>query len=267
MIIAIYNLLFFDFKIHIPLILMRKCLQYVAAIVFATLTMMTVTAHAQQTQTADLGGWYVGQFIYKPNNKMFLWFETQTRSQKLTDLFYYHEFKGGIAAIFAKKHSFLIGTGDYKTYSYDGNFKTPMQAKEFRLWEQITLNHNIDRVKIEQRYRIEQRWVNGDFRSRFRYRVNPIIPLNKPSIQNNTLYLSLFEEVFFGNHAPYFERNRFFAGAGFQFNKWFAAQTGWIRQFDYNKTNDGSGKNFLQTTLMFTLDKSGPKEAHPSPMD
>lgn len=231
-----------------------------------TIVFLSIHLFSMAQNTKSLGSWDVASLMYKPDSTWFFYFETQTRSQKLTDIFYYHEFKGGVGINILKKHSFFVGFGDYKTYSSTGNYKAPMLAKEFRIWEQLILNNNIDRLKIEHRYRIEQRWLNGEFRSRFRYRINPIVPINKEKIGPNTLFVSLFDEVFFSNEAPYFERNRFFAGAGYQFTKLFALQLGWIRQYDYRKVDDGSGKNFLQTTLFFTIDKSH-REIHPSTMD
>lgn len=230
------------------------------------LVLLTVLhGHAQNTK---LGGWDIASFMINPNNTFSIWLETQTRSQKLASDFFYHEFKGGLVYNFPKKNSVMLGIGDYKTYSWPGNFKTPMQSKEFRIWEQLVLNNNIDRVKIEHRYRIEQRWVNGEFRHRFRYRINPVVPLNHATVTARTVYITAFDEVFFTNRSPYFERNRLFAGAGYQFSKLLALQVGWIRQYDYRKNDDGSGKNFLQTSLLFYLDKSTVKREHqPNTLD
>lgn len=227
-----------------------------------------LTSLSVKAQNDKLGSWDITNLSLSLNKKFTLWLETQTRSQKLTSDFYYHEFKGGIQYKLQDKATVMVGTGDYKTYSFPGSFKTPMQVKEWRVWEQLVISNNINRVKLEHRYRIEQRWLNGEFANRFRYRINPIIPINHSSVIPKTLYLSAFDEVFFTNNAPFFMRNRFFAGAGFQFSKVVAAQAGWIRQFDYRKADDGSGKNFLQFSLLFTLDKRiFEKEHFPNTMD
>jgi len=48
-----------------------------------------------------------------------------------------------------------------------------------------------------------------------------------------------------------------------------AFQLGFIRQFDYNTTTNGSGKNFIQSTFLFTVDKSKKNKVEklPSVMD
>jgi hypothetical protein len=223
---------------------------------------------ALQAQNNELGSWDITNLSLSLDKKFSLWLETQTRSQKLTSDFYYHEFKGGIAYKFPEKITVMLGMGDYKTYTTPGSFKTPMLVKEFRIWEQMVMSNNIGRLKLEHRYRIEQRWLNGEFNNRFRYRINPIVPINHKSVVPKTVYLSAFDEVFFTNLAPFFMRNRLFGGVGYQFSKVIAAQVGWLRQFDYRKADDGSGKNFIQTSLLFTLDKRiFEKEHFPNTID
>jgi hypothetical protein len=194
--------------------------------------------------------------------------ELQTRSQKLSNDFFYHEIKGGLQYRLNKNTSFLVGLGDYTTYAFPGNFKSPAATKEFRLWEQLSLVNNIGRVKIEHRYRVEQRWINGSFAARFRYRFNPIIPLNKPAIVPKTWFVSVFNEFFFTNSEPYFSRNRIFAGFGYQFSRIFTVQGGYLNQYDYKKSDDGSHKNFLQVSFLFTAQKKQSKvENYPNTID
>ena len=110
----------------------------------------------------------------------------------------------------------------------------------------FVLKNNINRVKIEHRYRIEQRWQNGKFANRFRYRLNPILPLNHKTVIPNTVFLTAFEELFFSNKQPYFRRSRFFVGAGYQFTKLFSMQAGYISQYENMAIpEDSYTKNFL----------------------
>lgn len=231
---------------------MQKSLLHVVIVIALSATLLPFSAMAQPDK---LGGWDIINATINPNKKFSYWFEAQTRSQSLTKDFYYHELKGGVAYNLSDKTQFFVGLGDYKTYTYPGNYEKPVAAAEFRMWEQFILKSQIDRVKIEHRYRIEQRWIYGNYRNRFRYRINPIVPLNHSKVIPKTVYLSAFDEVFFTDKGPYFERNRFFVGAGYQFTGLFALQSGFIRQFDYNTTNGGVGKNFIQTTLLFYIDK------------
>lgn len=219
-------------------------------------------------QNNKLGSWNIANLNFHLNAKFALYAELQARSQLFFTDFYYHEIKGGITYYLPKKNSLFLGFGNYETYTYPGDFKKPVTANEYRLWEQFSLNNNIDRVKIEHRYRIEQRWVNGDYFNRFRYRLNPIVPLNHHAIVPHTFFLTVFDEVFFTDKAPYFIRNRIFGGAGYEFTKLFTLQVGFIRQYDYRTSDNGSGKNFIQTSLLFNTDHTNTRrEVHPSTMD
>ena len=221
-----------------------------------------------KAQTNYVGTWNVLNTEYAINNKVSVWAEGQLRSQKFINDFYYHEVKTGVNIRPNKSFGILIGMGQYATYSNGGNFKTPVISHEFRLWEQFTLVNNIGKVKIEHRYRIEQRWRNDEYRNRFRYRLNPIIPINKKSIQNHTLFVTLYDEIFITNQPSYFERNRFFIGAGYKFSEALAAQTGYIYQFDY-KINDETGKAFFNLALLYTIDlsKKSKDDFHPTTND
>jgi len=207
-------------------------------------------------QNDKLGTWNIVNFKYNADQKWSVWAESQTRSQLFFNHFFYYEIKGGIGYSINKNFSFLFGTGRYATYSNDGNFKKPFANEEFRLWQQITMNQYLDRLKFEHRYRIEQRWLsNGGYRNRFRYRLNVVLPLKNKRLDPKTFYLTAFEEVFLTNKAPYFERNRIFGGFGYKFNNAFVLQPGYIYQFDYRADNTKSGKGFFQVALFIELEK------------
>lgn len=244
-------------------IVLPRLSKYICTLLVASCGVsMTVFA-----QPDKLGSWEMANINYQYTKHISFFGEIQARSQRLTTDFFYHEVKGGVGYSIGKKISFLVAAGDYRTYVFPGNFKS-LQTKEFRFWQQFSFKSNLDPVRVDHRFRIEQRWLNGNYRNRFRYRINPVIPINHKTIVPKTLYGVVFDELFFTNQAPYFERNRFFVGLGYQFSKLIAIQSGFLRQFDYRKTDDGSGKNFLQTSLLFTLERKEPiAPRHPQMMD
>lgn len=236
-----------------------------AGICSLAILFISLTAHSQAN---DLGFWDVVNGEWYLNKKWNFWGEVQLRSQKLTNQFYYHELKGGVNFKPDKNIAILLGTGQYGTYSNGRNFRSPVLNHEFRLWEQLTFVNNIDRLKIEHRYRIEQRWLTSGYRNRFRYRLNPIIPINKSTVGKGTLFASIYDEIFLTNKGQYFERNRFYSGLGDQFSNPFTLQINWIRQFDYLGNNTSRKKDFLQTTLIFKLNQHKSDRAiHPSSID
>jgi hypothetical protein len=146
-----------------------------------------------------------------------------------------------------------LGTGQYITYSPGGNFKKPIGTREYRLWEQFVFNDKVDRLLLEHRYRIEQRWLNGVYRNRFRYRLNLILPINHFGFDPHTFFLTTFNEIFLTNKAPHFERNRFLIGGGYKFSKLLFVQTGYCNQYDYRANGTSVTNHFLQTSLFFNF--------------
>ncbi|MBX3241771.1 MAG: DUF2490 domain-containing protein [Chitinophagaceae bacterium] len=183
--------------------------------------------------------------------------ELQLRSQSFYSDFFYYEVKGGVAYKLNKNFQFLVGTGKYITHSIaeDGSFNKPVTSDETRLWQQLTMNHYLERIKFEHRYRVEQRWISTGYQNRFRYRLNVFVPLNKPSIEKGTVYFSAFNEIFLTNKADYFSRNRAFGGVGYQFNKMLGILPGYVYQFDFDNKNDtGHGKHFFQLNFLINID-------------
>jgi hypothetical protein len=221
-----------------------------------------------KTQTPGLGSWNILNGRISLNKQWNAFGEAQLRTQKFYNHFSYHEVKGGIGYNITDKAAALIGMGQYVTYDPTGNFKSPVSNSEFRMWEQLSLTNNLDRLKLEHRYRIEQRFTSSGYRNRFRYRLNAIIPINKKKVESKTLYVAAFEEIFLTNTKPYFERNRLFGGVGYSFSDLFTLQAGWIRQFDFRANATSFTKDYMQVSLLFDfkLDRSG-KEKHPSSMD
>jgi hypothetical protein len=212
------------------------------------LLVFSFSAKAQNNKTGVFGI----ATITMPGDSVTRWgayVELQTRSNEFFNQFFYSETKGGISYDIANNYTALLGTGRYVTGENDLGL-TP--STEFRMWEQMTINSFLDRVKFEHRYRAEQRWVNGIYRNRFRYRLNMVIPLNNKKVSPGTFFVGIFDEVFFNNKAPHFERNRFSAGLGYQFDKSFSMQLSWLNQYNYNLTAPGA-KNNLAININYRI--------------
>jgi hypothetical protein len=95
-----------------------------------------------------------------------------------------------------------------------------------------------------------------------------VIPLQGKKIEPKTFYLSAWNEIFFTDKEPFFERNRLFIGGGYEFSENLAIQTGYIYQFDY-KINDETGRDFFNIALLYNFDlkQKGSHDFHPSTND
>lgn len=221
-----------------------------AAVLFPGL--FTANRASAQSDLNHLGTWNILHVRWAISQRWSLFAEPQLRSLRFYDHFHYYEVKGGVQYNLNPNFSFVFGFGEYHTYQEGGDFVRPQASDEFRTWWQLTMNQNLARLKFDHRYRAEQRWTQKGYRNRFRYRLNLNAPLNKSKSAPGAWYLTASDEIFFTDRAPYFERNRFFAGAGYVANTWLTLQAGWMRQFDY-RIDDETGRNFLQLSLTFSL--------------
>jgi len=98
------------------------------------------------------------------------------------------------------------------------------QSEEHRIWQQLIINHKIKKVKFEHRIRQEQRWVNKDFKQRFRYRLLWNIPLKKK------FSLVFYEEIFLNFNKQVFDRNRAYGAIGYKISNSKSLQIGLLHQ-------------------------------------
>lgn len=201
---------------------------------------------------SGLGSWNVLNVKTTLSPKWGIFAEGQIRSLKFYNHFHYYEMKGGLNYTATQNLQLGMAGGHYNTYQSGGDFIKPKRSDEVRLWEQITMRQPLGRITVEHRYRAEQRWTQINFRHRFRYRINAKVPLNKSKVGTNALYGLVWNEIFFTNREPYFERNRIFAGLGYELTNSLTLQGGYLYQFDYF-LDDEIGRQFLQLSALFDL--------------
>ena len=170
------------------------------------------------------------------------YFELQGRSNSIARGFFYNEIKGGVSYDVTDNFTVLLGAGRYSTADYR-DLSQGYKALEGRVWQQFTFTQPISRIKLEHRFRVEQRWTRfrddvvpvnqARYRGRQRYRLSAVLPLNNPTMQPGTAFLSVYNEVFFDPRGPYFERNRAYAGAGVQLSRGLTVQAAWLNQVDW----------------------------------
>ncbi|MFM7486298.1 MAG: DUF2490 domain-containing protein [Cytophagales bacterium] len=207
---------------------------------------------ASAVAQADLGSWSIFSVKASVGEKWGVFAEGQIRSLKLYSNFHYHEIKGGISYALDKNFSVAIAGGKYDTYRAGGDFITPKASDEFRLFQQLTMSQYLKHIKFEHRYRAEQRFTQNGYRNRLRYRLQAVIPIKAAKVGPKTPYLSMSGELFFTDTPGYFERLRFYFGAGYQLTNTFSLQAGVLHQFDY-RLIDETGKNFFQISFLWDI--------------
>lgn len=194
-------------------------------------SLATLSCFAQQDK---VGNWlmYFGQ--NKVSEKLSIHTEIQYRNHTIapvnveqlllrTGLNYHIKDGGMITAGYAYIPSFI----------YDSDQKIP-ESEEHRVWQQFISVNTIDRVKLEHRYRAEQRWVNGEYKNRLRYRLMLFIPLNNDKMTSETWFVGAYNELFVNGSKNYFDRNRLYGALGYQFDPQSSLQIGMLNQKVYN---------------------------------
>ena len=157
----------------------------------------------------------------------------------------YH-FKPNTLATFGYAH---IGN-----YVYESEQKSP-EVEEHRIWQQFLTTNTIGRVKFEHRYRVEERFIEDEFKMRFRYRLMVFFPLNKQKIETGTFYLGIYDELFINDKRSFFDRNRLYGGLGYQYASNIHFQVGLLRQ-----EVQTTAKTFLQFGLIYNTNLRNTKD-------
>ena len=144
-----------------------------------------------------------------------------------------------------------LGYGNITTGTYGSDKSTTSESRFYQ--EALFPVQFGKRIHTNHRFRYEQRYVeNQEFRTRYRYNLFINIPLNKAEIEEKTLYLAFYNELFIngqrdignGNSVEIFDRNRLYAAVGFMMNKRIKIQLGIM-----NQTTDNWAKNQLQLSF------------------
>lgn len=129
-----------------------------------------------------------------------------------------------------QNNNLLLGYGYIISEPYD-EFGHKNRNTEHRIFGQFITKQNILRTYLQHRYRLEYRIPESNHSTmRARYFLAANIPLNNREMKPNTVYLSLYNEIFINFNASYYDRNRVYAALGYQINKDLKAEVGYMSQ-------------------------------------
>ena len=102
--------------------------------------------------------------------------------------------------------------------------------------QQFITKQATGKVKIQHRYRFEQRFIEDDFKLRYRYFLSLKIPLLK---SNKKYYFSAYNELFINaTRENTFDRNRIYGGLGYALNSNIKLELGYMNQIFNNSSRD-----------------------------
>lgn len=202
--------------------------------IYAVILALTpVFAYAQNS---DLGNWLIYFGNKKINEKINWHNEVQQRNYNgLGDLEQLLLRTGVGYNLTENNNNVLLGYGYIVSENYVDGTDEKTNINEHRIYQQFISKQNIGRLNLQHRYRFEQRFIEKDFKLRFRYFLAFNIPLNRKELMDKTLYLSAYNEIFLTTKDKVFERNRLYGGLGYKLNNRLRFELGYMNQF----LNDG----------------------------
>jgi len=183
-----------------------------------------------KAQESNLGNWlmYIGN--KKINSKWNIHNEIQYRNYNALGELEQLLLRTGLGYSFNEgKNNVLLGYGYILSENYVNNTEEKESINEYRIFQQFTSKQKIGIIKLSHRYRFEQRFVESDFKLRFRYFLSVNVPLSTK--EKNNFYLSAYNEVFLNSESAIFDRNRLYGGIGFIVNKNLRFEFGYMNQF------------------------------------
>ena len=218
------------------------------SIITALLLTITISTFGQKQIANQNGAWLMYFGNHKLSEKFSLHTEYQFRRNELFNNWQQSLARVGLDFHFDKQNSVTAGYGWIVSFPY-GEQPIAVNTTEHRIWQQFINKTNYGRFYFHHRYRLEQRFIENaflntanekevdgfKFRQRARYRFLLSIPLNHSSMQDNTLFLSLYEEVFLGFGKGIgrniLDQNRLYGAIGWRFNAKSNVQLGYLNQF------------------------------------
>ena len=204
---------------------MKKKLNMAALILVLMLPLFS------QAQDSDLGNWLIYIGNKKLNSKWNIHNELQYRNYNAVGDLEQLLLRTGLGYNINDKNNILLGYGYILSENYIGDTDEKVSVNEHRIFQQFTTKQSVGKVGLSHRYRFEQRFVEDDFKMRFRYFLGIKIPLQYKEDGNSPLYLSAYNEIFLNTESSVFDRNRVYGGLGYTFSKQLRLELGYMNQF------------------------------------
>jgi hypothetical protein len=217
--------------------------------ILTTICLLNICNSVFAQSDNSTGNWNALFWKAKLNKKWSLVGEGQIKSNTYSLKYDYYEIKAGISYALAKNLTGTFSSGLYRTFQTGGIFLSPIKQKEFRTWLELFHKLSFDHLNIDQRVRLEQRFIGDSYKNRFRYRLAFLTPFNTVRIVPGSIYLNLVDELFMPQNGLTVEKNRFYAGLGYKLNENVALQVGNMRDTDY-KPDSRTRKNYVQVLFI-----------------
>ncbi|QIY89545.1 DUF2490 domain-containing protein [Chryseobacterium gallinarum] len=213
-------------------------------------TLLSLGSVSLYAQKNELGAWY----MYFGNNKIskkLNWHnEIQYRNFDAIGDLEQLLIRTGIGYdLTENNNNVLLGYGFILSQPYINGEKK--ENIEHRIFQQYITKQKFGRFNLQHRYRLEERFLEDDFRMRFRYMLGLNIPITQKEMLPKTFYASVYNEIFLHFDSPVFDRNRVYGALGYVINKNMRIEAGYMNQLQENR-NRGQIQIGFYNNIPFT---------------
>ena len=227
------------------------------------------TVTAQRQTSTNTNGWLVFNADVALNEKWSVLFDASARRHGTFDEPMANFVRGGLAYEVNDHVRVAVGANWSRTYVY-GELPAAYPVTERRIWQQAVVSHDIGRLDVSHRYRLEQRFrgrrndpdvdhIDSWERSnRFRYQAKGTLPLSGDAIEPGEAYVSLANELFIGigrNVQYVFDQNRATLSFGYRLTRNWRTEVGFLEHVIFKGNGVDVERNH---TLVLTLSYSRP---------
>ena len=203
------------------------------------LVLIVICSFLGYGQESNFGNWLIYIGNKKLNNKWNIHNEVQYRNYDAIGDLEQLLIRTGLGYnLTDSNNNILLGYGYILSENYIGETDEKVSINEHRIFQQYTTNQHLWKVKLTHRYRFEQRFVEDDFRMRFRYFLSLQVPFNNKDEVTKYFYGSAYNEIFLNTESSVFDRNRVYAGLGYKVNSSLRFELGYMSQLFENSSRD-----------------------------
>jgi len=130
----------------------------------------------------------------------------------------------------ANNNNLLLGYAYIHGEPYIAGTDEKTNVNEHRIFQQFISRQQFGRFYLQHRYRIEERFIEEDFKMRFRYFLGLNVPITKKEMVSHAIYLSLYNEIFIQPKSPVFDRDRVYGAIGYVFSSNLKVEAGMMAQ-------------------------------------
>ena len=201
-------------------------------LVLLVILLISLTDCSCKAVENDLGLWTPVWITLPVNEKISTQLEISPRSQDNITRFDQLFIRPSVTYILNKHLSLTQG------YSWNPIFH-PFRNNQ-RIWQQVQLSNDLSKLRLENRFRLEERFLEGVSGSpiRGRYRLGAWIPIDKNKIWKFVLWDETFVNFNSRPHGPQggFDRNWLFAGINKKISGNVNLEGGYMFQYINNRS-------------------------------